>query len=422
MRVSFLIAIRYLFLHRKAFSSFLPIISVVISTAIMIATLALSNGFQLDMTKHILGFTGHIYVYSQKGTIKNYSELIEKIAEKQSSNKHLPAIQIHPVIRQQVIISAQEATGAMLYGVTINDIKSRPLIGTCISQEALAQFESDPNAIIVGQKMMENLSLKVGDSVMVLCPASKQLDLNIMTPRIKYMKVVGTFDTGMQDYDSVFAFVNFKTAQNMFSLNHNTNELEIFIFNPNETKKYVSNIKKEVEQFNEEYNLVEKETLKCADWKKLNKGLLNALEMQRIMMFVLFVFIILMASVGVIGSMISLTQEKKREIAILRTIGASRWLILRIFLIIGLIIGFVGAFLGTGLGIIIARNIDHITKLCGISNAFQNGDNFYRLQAIIDWTSILSVASVTFGIVSIVMIYPAWSATMITPSSALKEE
>jgi lipoprotein-releasing system permease protein len=421
MGLNFEIALKYLFgkdffknFFRKkdgnlSFSSFFPVFAITLSVYVLIVIISISNGFKVEMIKRILGFNGHICVYNNGHAVNE--DIITEIS-KESYVKS-----VYPVVKQQVIVSSKEASGAILHGVTVEDITNRPLIKDSISQEVIERFEQEDDGIIIGSKLAEFLNIKIGDSVMVLCPQEKKLNLSNMMPKIKYMKFIGTFDVGMNDYNSSFVFVKLSAAKSMFGLGKNVNEIDIFVDDPNNSSKYIEKISSIVSEFDENYI--------SSDWESINENFLSAIKMQKIVMMIVFCLVILIATFSSIACIITMVQRKNKEIAILKTIGFSNFEVMKIFLICGQIIGIIGVILGVALGLLVASNVTPIVSFIENILGLKMAVGMYGLESIpcvIDYYEVTSICVVAYLMTFISAIYPAFKASRIDPTSVLRYE
>lgn len=452
-----------------SFSSFFPIVALALSISVLVVSISINNGFVVEVVKRILGFNGHVVVHnnghpidlnkysnqylhknnsqsdtsgkdvigndtSGKDAGKSFGEQSRKVTKEKASKltnvgyvsnernvNMLDAIKsfskvtaAYGVVKQQIIISGQDASGAILQGVSINDIENRPLIKESIDASVMKKFKEDENAVIIGNKLAEFIGIKTGDVVMVLCPQSRKLSLSNITPKIKYMNVVGTFDVGMSEYNSAFVFVHLSTAQSMFGMGDSINEIDIFIEDPNNSHL----IKNDIQPAIGDYSLV--------DWKDVNDTFLSAIEMQRVAMVIFFCLVIIIATFSTIASITSMVQRKNREVAILRTIGFSKKSIVIIFLIIAEIIAAIGILLGITIGCIIASNLNNILffleTLFGLKLFDSNAFMVSELPCMIVLSDLVYISLASFLLTFIASVYPAFKGAKVDPVTVLRHE
>lgn len=447
-----------------SFSSFFPIVALALSISVLVVSISINNGFVVEVVKRILGFNGHVVVHNNghpidlnKYSSQDYKKVVTKKEKKElneagsrtnktyttditsrvnkTNNNNtkesnifnsrntsmLDAIKsfskvtaAYGVVKQQIIISGQDASGAILQGVSMDDIKNRPLIKESIDASVMKKFKEDENAVIIGNKLAEFIGVKTGDVVMVLCPQSRKLSLSNITPKIKYMNVVGTFDVGMSEYNSAFVFVHLSTAQSMFGMGSSINEIDIFIENPNNSHL----IKSDIQPAIGDYYLV--------DWKDVNDTFLSAIEMQRVAMIIFFCLVIIIATFSTIASITSMVQRKNREVAILRTIGFSKKSIVIIFLIVAEIIAAIGILLGITIGCIIALNLNNILffleTLFGLKLFDSNAFMVSELQCMIVLSDLVYISLASFLLTFIASIYPAFKGAKVDPVTVLRHE
>lgn len=421
------------------FSSFFPIFALILSISVLVVSVSINTGFKVEIIKRILGFNGHLVVHNNGQNIQNAINIVGKtlsqeikndtsdicnVLSKEISNlqynysKSYNVLSVYGIVKQQVIISGQDASGAILQGVTLKDIQNRPLIKDSIAPEVMSKFINDPDAIIIGNKLAAFLGIQPGDMVMVLCPQTKKLSLSNITPKVKYMKFVGTFDVGMSEYNSAFAFVHLTTAQSMFSMGNSINEIDIFIEDPNESELVKNAMRGVLSNLNLTYEVL--------DWKDVNDTFLSAINMQKLVMLIFFCLVIIIATFSTIGSITGMIQRKSREIAILRTIGFSQKRIVMVFLIVAEVIAGIGIFLGIIIGVLISKNLTKILyfieKITGIVIFDANAFVVSELPCIIQISDLLYIAVLAFLITFIASFYPAIKAARLDPVNVLRHE
>jgi lipoprotein-releasing system permease protein len=408
------IATKYLKSKRKeSFISFISIfarVGIMLGVAILIIVMSVMNGFKKEIITGIIGISGHVSVSDQFKMV-NYQENINKIKSNKAIASNISSIA--PTIEAQVLATYNNySLGAMVYGLTQEDLKNREAIAKSLGSYALAQFSQKSDAILVGKTLARNLNLKVGDSLSIMTPNGYSTALGTM-PKFGNFVVVGLLDTGMYQYDSSMIVMNFVPAQKFFNYVDSAQKIDIFLKDSSEAK----NIKLLINtQFRDE--------LYVDSWEDTNAYLMNALDVERNVMFLILSLVILIATFNIVSGLIMLVRSKTKEIAILKTIGLSNRSIVIIFLLIGIRIGAVGTFLGCLLGTLFSYNIENIRKFLEyFLNVNLFSQEIYFLSKLpvdinLKEVAVIVFLSLFFAIISAV--YPAIRASKIIPTEGLK--
>ena len=413
-RYEFLIAIRYLKAKRiqrsVSLNTFISICGVTLGVAALIATLAVMTGFKEDLRDKILGTNSHIVItHRSADAIEDYPAVLEKAA------RHDQVIAAAPFIYNQVLLSSDRTVyGIILRGIdtqleqTVTDLEKNIVHG---SLEALNQPSQDPNnpdksypGIILGIELAGRFATFLGDTINVMTPTEKPGPLGIV-PKIRKFSVVGIFDSGMYEYDSSLAYVSISDAQKFFALGDVVTGIELKVDNIFEAKEIAQSVEKTLGF-----------SYLVRDWMTLNRNLFSALELEKIMMFIILILIILVASFNIVGTLTMIVVEKSREIAILKTMGAKQNAIMRIFMIDGIIIGFVGTAIGIPLGYAVCLVLQHFYTL--------PGDIYYisHLPVTIRSLDVILVAVSAISISFLATLYPSLQAAKLHPAEALRYE
>jgi lipoprotein-releasing system permease protein len=406
-----MIAFRYLRARRQeGFISVIAIFSltgIALGVATLIVTMAVMNGFRGELLGRILGFNGHINVYAAQGALTNYDDLAATIRKLQGITSATPLIQ-----GQVMSTAGNQSSGALVRGMSIDDLKRQALIADNLSPGALDNFKD--NSVIIGYRLAQTLGIKPGGTITLISPQGSATVFGTV-PRIKSYTVAGTFNVSMYEFDSAFIFMPLDTAQTYFNVDKAVTTIEVKVANPDRVKPY------DLEIFQALGGKV-----KLSDWQQSNLSFFNAVEVERNVMFLILSLIILVAAFNIISSMIMMVKDKGRDIAILRTMGATRGTVLRIFILAGASVGFVGTFLGFVVGVEFATHIEAIRQLLqdtfGIT-LFQAEIYFLtQIPAQVDPYEVGTVVAMAFGLSFLATIYPAWRAAQLDPVEALRYE
>ena len=408
-----MLAFRYLRTRRT--DGFISVIAwfsfagITLGVATLIIVMSVMNGFREELVNRILGLNGHLGVSStQLSGINDYEKLTIDIAQ----NPQILAAT--PQIESQVLVSANNLTiGAVVRGVIWSDLAVRAPLWNSITDETITLFR-DNQAVLIGKTMARNLNLSRGDSITLVAPKGLTTAFGSLPTRESFM-IAGVFDVGMHEYDSSFIFMPLSTAQNFFSMTDRVSGIELYINNPDEAPT----VKKELAK------ILSSETA-VFDWMDRNKNFLNALQVERNVMFLILTLIILVAAFNIISSMIMLVRSKNADIAVLRTMGLGRASLLKIFLLTGTLIGIIGTIVGSFLGLLFCWNIDKIKTLIESltgSELFSAEIYFLsKLPAVVEPNEVGVVVLMALTLSFLASIYPAWRACAIAPAEVLRYE
>lgn len=412
-----MVAKRYLRARKgERFVSIIAIFSLIgiaLGVGTLIVVMAVMNGFKADLLGRILGLNGDLSVYSQSydgptslGRYNNLSNRIEQMPHITSAI---------PFIEGQVLISAGNFnSGGMVRGMTASGLEKLKVISKTLDPTVLKQFQGD-DVIIIGETLAEQANLGVGSRLTLISPKGSATVMGNI-PRIKSYRIIGIFDSGMHEYNSSYVFLPMRAAQKYFQLDDEVTGIQIF----SNDSTHIQAVTHQLE------NSFRNDNLKFVDWTQSNNAFFGAVQVEQNVMFLILALIILVAAFNVISSLIMMVKDKTRDIAILRTMGASRGAIMRIFLMCGASVGVTGTLIGTVLGILFCKNIEHIRqglqKITG-TNLF-NPEVYYleHLPAKLDWSDVIQVVSMALFLSLLATLYPSWKAAKTDPVEALRNE
>ena len=403
------IAFRYLRSKKKegfiSIISLFSLIGIMLGVATLIIVLAVMNGFRSELLDKILGINGHITIQSYGSDIDRYDEIKEEIGFIDN------VYSVVPTIYSQVMVSSGEQTaGAIIKAINYTDIERVPKIDESLSIDRYQEKEG----LLIGSGMARSLMLGLGDSLTLISPKGSQTPFGT-TPRIKSYPITGIFNIGMSEYDSNFVYMPLQEAQKYFNKKNKVNTIEVFLDNPEQIDLALIKIREIVDGVGY-----------VSSWRDQNKTFFTALEVERDLMFIIVSLIVLVAGLNIISSLIMLVKDKNSDIAILRTIGASKNSIIRIFFITGSFIGVAGTTLGVIIGILFCQNIDairlFISKITGTELFSPEMYYLAKLPAEIDNYELLSVVTMALSFSILASIYPSWKASKIDPVEVLRNE
>jgi lipoprotein-releasing system permease protein len=327
-----MMALRYLRARRQegfiSVIAWFSLLGIMLGVATLIIVMSVMNGFRQELLSRILGVNGHISIYSDSQKLTNYNGLVLRIKELDG------VVKVTPMIEGQVMASANgEAKGAVVRGLRQIDVKSRRILADNIRQGSLDKFRGR-NSVMLGSRMARNLRLTIGDKITLISPKGNVTAFGTV-PRMKAYKVAAIFNVGMHEYDSSFIFMPLAAAQVYFKFPNAISYLDITVKEPSRAPEMAREI----------WNLLDNKG-RVYDWQKTNSSFFNAIQVERNVMFLILTLIIVVAAFNIISSLIMLVKDKGRDIAILRTMGATRGMIMRVFLISGASIGVIGTLAG----------------------------------------------------------------------------
>ncbi len=408
-----LLAFRYMRARRA--EGFISVIAgfslagITLGVATLIIVMSVMNGFRAELIDRILGLNGHVSIYSRSaGGISDYDTLSLKIAE-------MPGvIAVTPQVEGQAMAMRNSVSlGAVVRGVRWSDLAIRKPLWSSLDESEINAFR-DRSGVLIGHDMAFKLSVKQGDNITLTIAKGKATAFGTLPTRRTFY-IAGIFDVGMYEYDSSFVFMPLAKAGDFFGYGERVSGLEVYAAAPEDIGPLRNFIGKVIGA-----------DLRVFDWVERNHSFLNALRVERNVMFLILTLIILVAAFNIVSSMIMLVRSKNADIAVLRTMGASSGSIIRVFLMTGASIGTVGTMMGTLFGLLFCWNIDSIKgfieHLSG-SELFAAEIYFLsNLPAKTDPHDVLMVVLMALGLSFFASLYPAWRASRIAPAEALRYE
>ncbi|MBR4106729.1 MAG: lipoprotein-releasing ABC transporter permease subunit [Alphaproteobacteria bacterium] len=407
-----MLAWRYMRAKRK--EGFISVITgfaftgIALGVATLIIVMSVMNGFRHELLGRILGINGHIGIMAPASyPFNNYNDALKEISSIEHISMAIPMIE-----NQLLVTSGRSAEGAMVRGIAKEDLLKKEALAKAVEGVDLEYFKDD--GIIMGVRLARKMGLTEGDKITLLSPNGKITAFGTV-PRMKSYQIIGMFDSGMFEYDANFIFMPLESAQLYFGLKGAVTNIDVTL----DDDKYLEVVRSALEASVGGSAYV-------YDWKQSNAAFFNAIEVERNVMFVILTLIIVVAAFNIITGLIMLVKDKGRDVAVLRTMGATKGMIMRIFFMDGAFIGAVGTTIGVVLGLLVSYHIEEIRQfLQSIFGRDLFSAEIYflsKLPAKVDITEVVTVVVISLLLSFVATLYPSWRAAKMDPVEALRYE
>jgi len=407
-----MLASRYLRARRK--EGFISVIAgfsfigIMLGVATLIIVMSVMNGFRKELFDKILGLNGHVLIRPLARDFTDFAEVAQRLRALKDV-RHAFAI-----VEGQALMSSNAASnGVFVRGVMEADLKALEGVASKIRYGSLDGFESS-GGIAIGTRLANALGVHLGDEVTVVAPRGASTPFGT-APRIKRYPITAMFEIGMSEYDATIAFIPLAEAQKFFNLPNQAHVVEVLLASPDH-----------VDAMRGPLSAAAGDDMLLTDWRQRNATFYNTLQVERNVMFIILTLIVLVAALNIVSGMIMLVKDKGRDIGILRTMGATRGAIMRVFFITGASIGIVGTLAGLLLGILFCVNIESIRQAISwmtSTELFPPGVYFLsKMPAEVDVGEVTTVVIMALSLSILATLYPSWRAARLDPVEALRYE
>ena len=406
------IAGRYLRTKRR--ESFISIIAgisflgIMLGVATLIVVMAVMNGFRADLLDRILGVNGH-------ATIRPYeTRFIDRDVLAEQLQKVEGVVLATPLVDGQAMLSSGDAArGVLLRGLPVEKLQALPSLKDNVIDGSLAAL-AQPKTIAVGARLAKRYGFKVGQKISLISPRGTVTPFGT-APRLRQFKLVAIFRVGLSEYDLNFTFASIETASSFFGFGAHQGAIDVLIDDPDLIDMRAPQLR-----------AAAGDDTYLTDWKQTNRTLAGALEVERNVMFIILTMILLVAALNIVSGLVMLVRDKGRDIAVLRSMGASRGMVLRIFFITGASIGVVGTLAGLIAGILLSTYVEEIRQFL----IWTTGANLFpaeiyfleRMPSRILLQDVVQIALMALTLSFLSTLYPAWRAASQEPVELLRNE
>ncbi len=398
--------------QREGFVSFIAIFSLIgvaLGVATLIVVLSVMGGFREELIGRIIGMNGHVVIAAKDGMLQATPDLLGKL-------RAAPGVKnVRLTLERQALVTAQGQTrGAILRGVRLEDLLSRDIVTKNIVSGELGAFNTR-RGVVLGDKLRQSLNVQTGDTITLV--THKLNESGSIAPRYSDYEVLASFLSKRFEFDGALIFVPLEMLQDDLEYDHTTvSSVDLELNDPSDAPRVAAGLRKSLGR----------DDLKVSDWQQLNARFMGALQVERVMMFIILSLIVVVAAMNVVASFTMLVRVKRGSIAILRTMGAGPGTIIRAFFMAAAGVGLVGTTVGTALGLYICASMPTIGRWLGSMTSSGTGaaevDFVTSMPVRVEPVEVLSIVAVAIVLSLLAAAYPAWRSTRVEPVEGLRHE
>lgn len=415
MPYELLIGLRYTRAKRKnhfiSFISLTSMVGIALGVAALIIVLSVMNGFQAELRNRILGVASHIEVTQNNNRLNQWQILSEQLNLEPDVKASAPYI-----MAQGMLSYGQSVQGALVRGVLPQAEDQVADLGKSMEVGKLTDLQSGEFNIILGADLAYALGISVGDKVVLMAPQGQFTPAGVV-PRIKQFRVSGLFQIGMYEYDAGLALIHMDDAAKLYRMGDTVSGVRLKIDDLYAAPEMAKALNNSLQPLGAYY---------IRDWTQQHANFFKAVKLEKKVMFIILTLIVAVAAFNIVSTLVMAVTDKRADIAILRTLGASPKSVMTVFMIQGLLIGVIGTILGAFFGIVIALNIDTIVPFIEqlFHVQFLAKDVYYisDLPSKLDWADVLTIVIVSIVLSLLATVYPSYRASVINPAEALRYE
>ena len=377
-----------------------------LSVAMLIVVMSVMNGFRAELLDKITGLNGHAIVQAYGGRMDDWENILEEVRATPG------VVDASPVIEQPLLGSFNGRVEAILIRGNIqedlDDLATKAISGD------FAQLQPGASKVAIGVRLAENIGARVGDTITVINPQGRSTPFGTMPRQIGY-EVAAIFEVGVYDYDGAFVVMPMQDAQTLMLIGDAVSMIEVTVNDPDEVGEILAPVQRAVQG-----------RAVVNDWKTINSALFDALQVERAAMAFALSFMVLVAAFNILSSLVMLVRAKTRDIAIMRTMGATRQSLMKIFVTTGFTVGAIGTVIGLALGFAILAGRQQIVQAIGALTGQDLWDPQYRflttIPSKVDGGEVTMIALLALGLSFLATLYPAWKAANTDPVQVLRYE
>jgi lipoprotein-releasing system permease protein len=395
-----------------SFISLISMLGLALGVAALIVVLSVMNGFQKELRTRILGVASHAQIMGAEGELDNWPAAVDLV------EKHPRVVAAAPYVQQQGMLSlAGQVKGVLVRGILPGEEERVADFARHMKVGRLDRLQPGEFGIVLGAELAYALRAFEGDKITLIAPQGMVTPAAVL-PRMKQFTVVGIFEVGMFEYDSGLALVRMEDAQRLYQMDANVSGVRLKLDDLFAAPQVVRELAATLGNLGSD--------LRVTDWTRSHANFFRAVQIEKNMMFLILLLIVAVAAFNIVSTLVMTVQDKRADIAILRTLGASPGSIMRIFIIQGTLIGVIGLALGITGGVALALNVETVVPFLErvFSIQFLAKDVYYisDLPSDLHWSDVRIIASSSFVLTVLATLYPSWRAARVNPAEALRYE